>query len=294
MEGWRKGKRNERGRGGSGGGRDAVLAQDRLGGQTLEALAEQVRVEDHLAGGDAAQAQAPEGAVDVAHDQVDVGLGEAVEGDSVLEDAADVAVGALDVGLLRGAVGVGVEHPNGAVGRSEGGDGLLDAGRIGELASVVGEDDREEPLEQLGPRDAPEDAEEARGCVGGPPPAQEGEHEAAGQPDGEEDLASDAPDDGVDLGAFLDAGEAAMLDELPVGAADALLAAWAPGAGFGEVAAANRPACNGAWLTPPVSAPFSPASAPPPDHEGATKYNRTRCRWAGWFGLDRGGEKRVG
>ena len=46
--------------GGAGGDHDAVLVQDRLGGQALEALAEQVRVEEHLAGGDATQAQAHE------------------------------------------------------------------------------------------------------------------------------------------------------------------------------------------------------------------------------------------
>ena len=86
----------------------------------------------------------------------------------MFEDAADSAVGALDVGLLRGAVGGGVEHPHGAVGRAKGGDGLLDAGGIGERAAVDGEDDREEPLEQLGPRDAPENAEE--GSSTPPPP----------------------------------------------------------------------------------------------------------------------------
>ena len=50
---------------------------------------------------------------------------------------------------------VGVEQPHGAVGGAEGGDGLLDAGGVGELGAVVGEDDREEPLEQPGPREAP-------------------------------------------------------------------------------------------------------------------------------------------
>ena len=56
----------------------------------------------------------PRIAVQVRHDQVGLLLAERVERDAFLEDAPQVQVEALDVGLLARAVGVAVEHPRAA------------------------------------------------------------------------------------------------------------------------------------------------------------------------------------
>ena len=93
-------------------------------------------------------------ACDMACDEVDVFLFKGIEGDTVQQDAPFLAVFALHARLLRGAVGVAVEQAYAA--RQQFcrivfciGTPVFDHVRIGELASIVSEDDAEQLLEQV-------------------------------------------------------------------------------------------------------------------------------------------------
>ena len=106
-------------------------------------------------------------ACDMACDEVDVFLLKGIEGDTVQQDAPFLAVFALYARLLRRAVGVAVEQVNAArqkfcrivfYVRTP----IFDHVRIGELASIVGEDDEEELLEQVGACHFPEHVEKTR------------------------------------------------------------------------------------------------------------------------------------
>ena len=144
-------------------------------------------------------------AVDVRHDEVDPVLVERVEARPLHEHAADVLVHALDVRLVRRAVGVGVPEAHAArqeLRRVVLGIGavVLNHARIGELDPVVPEDRREERTEEVGPREFPEHVEDARAGLRGLRVAEECEREACvGEDHREEHLAADRADDGVDL-----------------------------------------------------------------------------------------------
>ena len=160
-------------------------------------------------------------ACDMACDEVDVVLRERVERDAVQQHAPLLAVLALDMRLLRGAVGVAVEQVDAArqelrrvVVRVR--PPLLDHVRVRELGAVVREDHEEEPLEQLRPRQFPEHVEDARARLGGLPVAEEHEHEPSRQDHREEDLPADAPDHGVYLRPFLHLVDAAEPQKRPV------------------------------------------------------------------------------
>ena len=92
-------------------------------------------------------------------------LRERVEARSLLEDAPELVVEALDVRLLRRAVRVA--EPDVYAARQQlrrvvfGVRAVfLDHLRLGELRAVVGQDRAEEPHEERGPRDAPEHVED--------------------------------------------------------------------------------------------------------------------------------------
>ena len=98
-------------------------------------------------------------AVDVRHHQVHLPLREAVEALALEYDAPDVLVVALDVRLVGGGVGAGVEHaraPRAVPGRRLDGEG------VGEFRAVVREDGGEQHAERGVPERAPHPVE----CVG--------------------------------------------------------------------------------------------------------------------------------
>ena len=224
----------------------ACLPEDDPVRVALELLAEEDRVERDLVRGDLDDAErvqellpglsepphervvgrlvvedAARAACDVACDEVDVVLRERVERDAVQQGASLLAVLALDVRLLRGAVGVAVEQVDAA--RQElrrvvlrVGPPLLDHVGVREPRAVVREDHEEQPLEQLRPRRLPQHVEDARAGLGGLPVPEEHEHEASRQDHREEDPAADAPDHGVELRPFLHLVDAAELQERPV------------------------------------------------------------------------------
>ena len=165
---------------------------------------------------------------DVRADEVDVVLGERVERDAVREDPAFLAVFALDVRLLRGAVGVAVEQvdaPRRDLRRVVFGIGpeVLDHLRVAELRAVVREDDEEELLEQIRACELPQFVEEARAGRRILLLAEECDHDVSRQEHCEEDLPSDLADDGVEFGPFRHVVGAAELDEGLVVASDAAL-----------------------------------------------------------------------
>ena len=246
----------------------------------LEPLAEEDRVERHLVRGDADDAERVEErlppfavephelvvgddratviprparvAVDVGHDRADVLLLELVEARAVLEDPADEAVVVLHVSLLPGAEGVAVEEPRPAR------DDLrrvvdwvravvLDHVGVRELRPVVREHDREELAVERVARRGVQQVEDARARLRGPRLPQEREHEpAVRELEGEEDLASVSPDDGVHLDDGRPWVRLPVGEELLVGPADAALRVGLrlglptprpPAPGLGEVGA---------------------------------------------------------
>ena len=149
-------------------------------------------------------------ALRVAHVGVDVGerevrlpLGERVEGDALGQDLAHELVVALELGLLVGVHRVAEEHP----GALRAVLALLDARGVGELRAAVGEDDREEPREELVPELRVESVERGddagRALVGDedadhearPEPVERHEADAAGASD--EEVHVDGPDAGM-------------------------------------------------------------------------------------------------
>ena len=193
----------------------------------LEPLAEDVRVERHLVGGDLHDAETVEEpapvvpvglhelvvgrgvaereagvAVDVREGDVDVVLVEAVEARALDEDAPQFLVVALDVRLLRGAVRVAVEdpRPRDEPERVVVGPRVLGHDGVGERGPVVLEDRGEELHEQRPPGDAVEHVDDARPRLGGLALLVEGEHELALELDREEDAAPDPALERVGLG----------------------------------------------------------------------------------------------
>ena len=144
-------------------------------------------------------------AVEVREREAYLLLRERVEARSLLEDAPELVVEALDVRLLRRAVRVAEPHPDAAwkeLRRVALGIRavFLDHLRLGELRAVVGQDCAEEPHEEIGPRDAPEHVEYPRAGLGGPLVAEEGEREArVGEHHREEDLPAGRAYDRVEL-----------------------------------------------------------------------------------------------
>ena len=221
-------------------------------GLLLELLAEEDRVEDDALGVDAADAEllqelAPalaverdervvrrlpverrsRGGVDVREHEVDVVLRQRVEGRALDEDPPDLLVVALDVGLLLRVVRVAEEHVRAplelrwVVLRVDAVE--LDHLRVRELRPVVGENDGEERLEELRPRHALEHVEDARRGLRGVRVPEEREHEAAREHQREQDLASDGPDDSVELHGLYSEVEREERAVLLVGAPDAAL-----------------------------------------------------------------------
>ena len=164
--------------------------------------------------------------------EVDVVLDERVERRSLRQHPADLLVVALDVGLLLRVVGIAEEHPRApfeprrvvlGVGAVE-----LDHPRVGELASVVGEDDGEERPEELESRGVLQHVEDARAGLRGPRVPDEREHEAARELHREEDPAPDGPDDGVELDGLDPEVQGEEREVVLVGAVDAALRVGLP------------------------------------------------------------------
>ena len=136
--------------------------------------------------------------VDVGEDEVDAVLGEAVEVRPLREDHAQELMVALDAALLPGRAGVAVED-GGAAGSVRGG---LYGGGVGELGTVVGEDHGEQHPEQFRPGtgERPEPGEGVEHGLRVVAFAEEREeHRAVPEVQRQQDLAADAPDDGVHL-----------------------------------------------------------------------------------------------
>ena len=210
--------------------RHAVLLQDRPVSGLLVLLAEEERMERHLVGGDADDPELVEErlaflsvlldeevvrrlpsrgfariAVEVRERQVDLLLRERVEGRSLLEDAPELVVEALDVRLLRRAVRI--REPDVDAARQElrrvvlrVGTVVLDHHGIGELGAVVGQGIQEQLAEESWPGDRPEHVEYPRAGLRGLLVPQERQREPRlGEGHREEQLPADRADDGVEL-----------------------------------------------------------------------------------------------
>ena len=241
----------------------------------LELLAEEIRIERHLAGGDLHDAEPFEEpaalvavflhelvvgrgvvergarvAVHVRKDEADVVLVDQVEVRPLDEDPPELLVDAFDARLLRRAVRVAVEDPGardelvGVVVRA----GVLGHHGIGERCAVVLGEAREELHEERPPRDAVEHVDDPRPRLGRLALLVEGEDEAALEDQREQDASSDLPLERAGLDD-LDAGMLHLpVDEELVRASDAafrvglrddVLRPRLAHAGVGEVAAAD-------------------------------------------------------
>ena len=144
-------------------------------------------------------------AVEVGEREVHAVLVEHVEGRAFLQDAPQVEVEALDVGLLRGAVGIRVPdlHSAGKEFRRVVfgiGTVVLNHPGIAEFRAIVSEDRGKQLPEELRSRGFPEHVEDARTGLRGLRIAQEAEREPAfGEDHREEDLAAHGSDDGVEF-----------------------------------------------------------------------------------------------
>lgn len=144
-------------------------------------------------------------AVEVRECEVDLLLRKRIKARSLLEDAPELVVEALDVRLLRRAVRVAEPHPDAAwkeLRRVAFGVRavFLDHLRLGELRAVVGQDCAEEPHEEGCSRNAPEHVEDPGAGLRGPLVAKEGESETRiGEHHREEDLPADRAYDRVEL-----------------------------------------------------------------------------------------------
>ena len=144
-------------------------------------------------------------AVDVRDHQVDLLLRERIEGRAFLQDPPELQVEALDVRLLRGAVGVAVEHADAAglepvrvVDRV--GPVVLDHLRVAELGAVVEDEAAEHAPEEARPRELPEHVVHARAGLRGLRVPQERQRQHVVHGHREEDLSADGSDDGVAFG----------------------------------------------------------------------------------------------
>ena len=136
------------------------------------------------------------------HDQVDLLLAERVERDAFLEDAPQVQVEALDVGLLARAVRVAVEHPRAArqeLVRVVSGIRavVLDHLGIAELGAVVRDYAAEQFAEEFWTRDLPEHVDDAREGLRRLRVPEEREGQFPAHHEGEEDLSAHRADDRV-------------------------------------------------------------------------------------------------
>ena len=159
--------------------------------------------------------------------EVDVVLCERVKGRSLRQHPADLLVVTLDVRLLLRVVRVAEEHPRAPLELRRVVLGVdaeeLNHLRVGELASVVGEDDGEQRPEELEPRDVLQHVEDARAGLRGPRVPDEREHEAARELHREEDPAPDGSDDGVELDGLDPEVQGEEREVVLVGAVDAAL-----------------------------------------------------------------------
>ena len=186
------------------------------------------RLHELVVGGSVAE-DAARVAVDVREREVDLLLRERVERGALREDAPELLVVALDVGLLRGAVGVAEEDPRPPDELVRVVDGVgpreLDALGVRELRAVVREDDGEHPPEEPRPRRLPDLVEDARARPRGLRVPQEREHQLRGEHEREEDLPAHRAEDRVELDGLHAVVGVPELAELAVGAADPLLRA---------------------------------------------------------------------
>ena len=186
--------------------------------------------------------------------EVDVVLCERVEGRSLRQHPADLLVVALDVRLLLRVVRVAEEHPRAPLELRRVVLGIdaeeLDHLRVGELASVVREDDGEDCLEEFEPCDVLQHVEDARRGLRSPRVPDEREHEAARELHREEDLAPDGPDDGVELDGLDPEVQREEREVVFVGAVDATLRV-----GFGHRELLLRPPFPAAAGLDEVGAP---------------------------------------
>ena len=198
----------------------------------LELLAEEIRIERHLVGGNSCDAETfkelaalvavflhefvvgrgvvergARVAVDVRQHQTDVVLVDQVEVRSLDEDAPELLVDAFDARLLRRAVRIAVEDLGArdelvrVVVRA----GVLGHHGIGERGAVVLEDAREELHEQRPSSDTVEHVDDPRPRLGGFALLMEGEDETALKDQREQDTSADLPLERVGLDD-LDAG----------------------------------------------------------------------------------------
>ncbi len=184
----------------SGGLRDQPgFEEDLVGGDLLDGeLIEQfssVEESEEVAGGFVLEGR-PRVAVDVAHERVDVGLRQVVKGGSLRQDHADELVVALDAGLLVRGARIAVEDACAPLAGRVQFQGFW----IGELGTVVGEQDGEQAPETVGSGQRPEPTEDVDDRLRVVAVPEEGQHEArADELQGQQDLATPAPDNGIHL-----------------------------------------------------------------------------------------------
>ncbi len=154
---------------------------------------------EHPEEGDGALPAEPgaELAVDMAEDQVDGLLRDAGDGDALREDRAEILVSVLDMRLLPGVERGAVED---ARPRPVGEPAPLHGRGVGELGSVVRQEDGEEEAEGLRPERLLQPVERLYHRERGAGVADEGGHERAGvQVHGEQHPPLARPQDAVDL-----------------------------------------------------------------------------------------------